>query len=327
MMEKQTFESLVDAYREGTATPEQLEALSRELENNEEARRMLRKQLDTYQPPFPTDSVTQGAYAQVLSRIEKKPRRQGAVPRMLRWAAACAAVLALGAGGWFLRPKSGQETPERFTTITASDRSELTVLLPDASQVSLTPGSSLVQSSLFSPENRKVTLLGEACFDIASDREHPFEITAGECSVFIYGTKFDLAAPADGQTVQLTLLRGEVDFVGPGLQRKMVPGECLTYERASRVLSVRQIDPVAYEAWLEGDIEYNDVTLQEFTERLESLYGKYILLSDALIRSARKYNIRLMNRERFEDVLDALGVMVPVSITTKGDTVRIQEKR
>ncbi len=67
--------------------------------------------------------------------------------------------------------------------------------LPDGTVGWLNSGSSLTYSLPFN-SNRKIALDGEAWFDVTRNEKSPFEITAGNSTVKVLGTSFNVSAPS-----------------------------------------------------------------------------------------------------------------------------------
>ena len=76
--------------------------------------------------------------------------------------------------------------------------------LPDHSVVWLNAGSTLRYPTVFREENRNVTLKGEAYFEVQADHKRPFYVnTPSGLSVYVYGTKFNVAAYEDDSNIEM----------------------------------------------------------------------------------------------------------------------------
>jgi Fe2+-dicitrate sensor, membrane component len=81
------------------------------------------------------------------------------------------------------------------------------VNLPDNSKVWLNAGSSLKYPTRFTKGSRKVTLQGEAFFEVESDPENPFTVHTARVDVRATGTAFNVEAyPKDSMT-SVTMVR------------------------------------------------------------------------------------------------------------------------
>lgn len=68
------------------------------------------------------------------------------------------------------------------------------ILLDDATEVELTPGSQLTLASDFNVTDRQVTLVGEAFFTVKRDSNKPFVVHTTELAVTVLGTSFAVSA-------------------------------------------------------------------------------------------------------------------------------------
>jgi len=85
------------------------------------------------------------------------------------------------------------------------------VILPDGSKVWLNSASTLSFPQQFTASrNRKVLLAGEAYFEIAKDKNHPFIVESGNQEIQVLGTHFNVNAYADEKNIKTTLLEGSV---------------------------------------------------------------------------------------------------------------------
>lgn len=102
---------------------------------------------------------------------------------MYRWMSAAAAVVLFVSVGW-LYWNSLQPTVE------AGLAEHKDVVLPDASEITLNAGSSLVYDSFTWEEDRRIELKGEAFFKVAKGKTFTVETSAG--TVTVLGTQFNV---------------------------------------------------------------------------------------------------------------------------------------
>ena len=146
------------------------------------------------------------------------------------------------------------------------------------------------------------------------------------CSVVVKGTKFDVTAYPDDSLITTTLLEGAVGFTAPRGETLLRPGESLTYDRFAETTAITHVNTAQYLAWIEGRIEFIDVTIVQLCESLSSLYGVEITLDDRLRADGTFITIRLSNQESLDSVLKALDLIVPVSVHRQGPSVRLSAK-
>lgn len=276
-----------------------------------------------------SDAATDRDWRRLRSRIRlqgsARSARPGRFAAVWRAAAAVAVVCATFFGARLYDRLLLERATERYTVTTKSgDRS--TVCLPDGTQVRLNGSSTLTYPANFNATNRSVELSGAAYFDVSPDEKHRFEVKVGNCSVVVKGTKFDVTAYPDDSLITTTLLEGAVGFTAPRGETLLRPGESLTYDRFAETTAITHVNTAQYLAWIEGRIEFIDVTIVQLCESLSSLYGVEITLDDRLRADGTFITIRLSNQESLDSVLKALDLIVPVSVHRQGPSVRLSAK-
>ncbi|WP_442588426.1 FecR family protein [Pedobacter sp. AW31-3R] len=101
---------------------------------------------------------------------------------------------------------------DQMNTLSTARGETFHVRLPDNSLVQLNAASSLTYSAkLTEGGKRVVSLSGEAYFEIAKDKAHPFVVrTGGGQEVEVLGTHFNVSAYEEEPLVKTTLLEGSV---------------------------------------------------------------------------------------------------------------------
>ena len=174
--------------------------------------------------------------------------------------AAIAAVLVVAVGFWLWR---GQAPSERiFTTGKGETRS---VALADGSLVELNSDSRLVARVSRTSRNLELTG-GEALFEVAKDRSHPFRVTAGDQRITVVGTQFDVLRYRG--VVSVTVSRGVVEVADTHGGQKTVrlrAGDQLRHQEGSSgsFLAKAPVDEVL--AWRNGYLIYRDQPLEAVT--------------------------------------------------------------
>ena len=122
-------------------------------------------------------------------------------------------------------PRGGNKTSMRNTLSTAKGET-YQLRLPDGSLVYLNAASSLsYTASLIEQGKRMVSLSGEAYFEIAKDKAHPFVVESKGQKVEVLGTHFNVNSYDDEQQVATTLLEGSVKVTDAKNKQILKPGE------------------------------------------------------------------------------------------------------
>jgi len=130
----------------------------------------------------------------------------------------------------FPRHDGGRVEMTAMNTIETPKGGQYQVRLPDGSKVWLNAASKLIYPvSFIGRGQREVTLSGEAYFEIAKDKSHPFHVKTLKQDVEVLGTHFNINSYADEPNIKTTLLEGSVKvndaILKPGQQSILAGGK------------------------------------------------------------------------------------------------------
>lgn len=109
------------------------------------------------------------------------------------------------------KPGKAAASNSGYNTISTAAGENYQVILPDGSKIKLNALSSLKYPASFAFQtDRKVELTGEAYFEVAKDKNHPFKVKTSSQEVEVLGTHFNICSYADHASTQTTLLEGSV---------------------------------------------------------------------------------------------------------------------
>ena len=181
--------------------------------------------------------------------------------------------------------------------------------LPDGTSGWLNSGSKLSYSLPFS-ENRKVALEGEAWFDVFHNEKQPFEISAGESTIKVLGTSFNISAYKEEKYVEVVLQNGKVEFSDGVQTNKIVikPSERLVFQNEK--IAIAPVDPSKYKGWTDGKLIFRGDNMAEVARRIERWY-------DVKVEIADKDLVHFSFRATFKDdslqeVLKLLSMTSPI---------------
>ncbi|WPV69747.1 FecR family protein [Chitinophaga sp. LS1] len=174
------------------------------------------------------------------------------------------------ANGEIVYQPQGQHDEILLNTLTNPKGSQVTsITLSDGSRVWLNAGTSLTYPVAFSGRERKVTVSGEAYFEVAAAGDHkiPFSVNIktnqrDSSLVTVLGTHFNIKAYEDEADTRVTLLQGsvQVDHQQQGL--RIVPGQQATYADGQKIyVSTPSTDDVV--AWKEGLFAYQNNSIAQ----------------------------------------------------------------
>ena len=229
------------------------------------------------------------AWAKLNGRIEaaEKTSIQLAArrtPFLTTFARIAAMVIIVAGAGWLLFEVAA---PQKITVTTEADQKNVEVLLADGSTVFLNRNSSLTYPKNFRSGTRRVSLRGEAFFDISRDVEHPFIIDAGKADIKVLGTSFNVITENASSEVEVYVASGKVLVTSDDGSSSLT----LEPEYVGRVSGSNAVQAlntnVNYLAWHTGMLTYDGERLGVVFEDLKRTYNIEIKVADPEINEFR----------------------------------------
>lgn len=254
----------------------------------------------------------QAAAPQVLAELPAQAVRNArATARRPAWLiagalAAAAAAAAVGLGWPQLRP-----TDAPASVYVTGVGQHTAVRLADGTRIDLNAGTRLAVA--YAGDARRVTLTeGEAIFDVAHDPARPFLITAGDRTIAVLGTRFDVRR-RQGE-LAVTVARGLVE-VRPsggadGRAFRLHPGQRLQHHEGQAAAEIGAPAPGEAFDWREGRLVFQDRPLGEVVEELNLQFRRPIRLEDARLAERRVSGVLVLDDE--DAVVRRLALLAPV---------------
>ena len=190
------------------------------------------------------------------------------------------------------------------------------IILPDGSEVWLNIGSTIAYETSFI-NNRRVMLEGEALFEVCKDSKNPFIVSASDLRVMVHGTRFNVQAYPDDEEIRVALSEGRVEVSAFGHGLMMSPGDVVTFDRKTNMLSKISGD-VAFESFWAGNSHTFDAkSLRFICKYLERWYNISIEL-DPSIADSQVYTFTMTN-ESLETILQIMSRINPVQYSFEED--------
>jgi len=142
---------------------------------------------------------------------DRKIGRRKVIMKNLRIAATWLAFFALGSIITYFFTGRPSGLPSNPVSITVPRGAKSNITLPDGSNVWLNAGTTLTYNQDYGQKERRLHLTGEAYFDVARDRLHPFIVQTSDMVVKALGTRFNVKAYPDEKTISATLEEGKID--------------------------------------------------------------------------------------------------------------------
>ena len=205
---------------------------------------------------------------------------------------------------------------------------EFKIVLSDSTVVWLNSESQLRFPETFAANERRVSISGEAYFEVKKDPSRPFYVESAGQVVQVYGTRFDIKAYPDEETVYTTLEEGcislrRLDHHGGELF--LVPGQQALYNLAESDVEMKEVKTSVITGWRHGRFVFEEQTLASIMRDLSRWYDFEYEITDPSLEN----DVFLGSVPRYSDFRSVISILEKcgdISFSTSGDKVIISPR-
>jgi transmembrane sensor len=222
--------------------------------------------------------------------------------------------------------KESSSGGNKINMLTTAKGETYVLTLPDKSQVWLNAASSLTYAAGLSESGlRKVKLEGEAYFQIAKDKAHPFIVESRGQEVEVLGTHFNISAYGDEPVIKTTLVEGSVKVTANHHSKILKPNQQALLS-GTDVIQVLDVDAEYDVAWKNGFFLFNGERLESIMNKIARWYNIEVAYADPALKS--KTFIGTISRfEKVSKVLNMLERTEVASFRIEGNKIIIDKKK
>jgi len=207
------------------------------------------------------------------------------------------------------------------------------VTLPDGTHVWLNADSKISFPSQFTGKERKILLFGEAYFEVAKDKKHPFIVEGGGQQVKVLGTHFNISNYPDEGSVKTTLLEGSVEVSTPapraipgiqqvtGMRFALVPGQQATYN--GQKITIKEVDASDIVDWKNGEFIFKSEDIKSIMNRVAKWYDIEVVYSGPI--PTEGFNGIVSRNKNISQVLKMLEQTNAVHFKIEGKRVYVSK--
>ncbi|MBS1667609.1 MAG: FecR domain-containing protein [Bacteroidetes bacterium] len=192
------------------------------------------------------------------------------------------------------------------------------VALADGTKVWLNASSSLRYPTFFTGATREVELQGEAYFEVSKDSSRPFLVRAGNATVRVLGTSFNVNAYTLNRKVSVALAEGSVQLNGAA---PIKPGQQASVDALGHI-QVLAADLPTIMAWKEGLFVFKNATIQQVMEEAARWYDAKLVY---VHNNTEHFNATLPRSMPIDKLLQMLEGTGRVHFRIQGRTVTVIE--
>ena len=215
-------------------------------------------------------------------------------------------------------------------TISTKPGSKSKIQLPDGSQVWLNADSRMTYNESFRGPFREVQITGEAYFDIAKDKDHPFIIHTNSIDVRVLGTSLNIRSYANEKNTEAVLIRGSIEVTlrsSPDKKIILQPNEKLVVQNGRAMVvkkgmpsvqkyedapvmtlgkaHIQPKDTVAMDIlWVKNKLSFDQETLEDVARKIERWYAVKVTITDERLKHT-EYSA-VFEDESLRQVMEAL---------------------
>ncbi|MBA0883895.1 FecR family protein [Flavobacterium undicola] len=159
-----------------------------------------------------------------------------------------------------------------YNTMTTPRARQYNLELSDGTKVWLNASSSITFPTSFAANERKVTLTGEAYFEVAKDKTRPFRVLVNDMMVNVLGTHFNVNAYDDEAAVNTTLLEGSVLLTEKGKKVLLKPGQQAQKQKLGPIVVNDNVNLEEVMGWKNGVFYFENASIQTVLRQLSRWY-------------------------------------------------------
>ncbi|OHT43934.1 FecR family protein [Flavobacterium tructae] len=157
------------------------------------------------------------------------------------------------------------------------------IVLSDGTQIWLNAGSHVKYPVTFKGDTREIYLTGEAFFDVAKDKKHPFIIHTDKMDTKVLGTSFNVQAYPDQTTQEVSVLTGRVNVKSTVTKENVyvTPGQKVVFKSHSNKLQAFKDIPMnSISLWRKHIIVFEDAPLPEVIATINRNYNVTVQIAN-----------------------------------------------
>jgi len=171
-----------------------------------------------------------------------------------------------------------------YNTVTTPRGGQYELVLSDGTRVWLNAATVLKYPTVFTGKERRVELTGEAYFEVAKNKNMPFNVSTKGMNVRVLGTHFNVMAYDDDKTVETTLLEGAVKLSNNRNNAILKPGQQGVMRNGESVFDVHSANVDDAVAWKNGFFSFNNESIQSIMKKISRWYDVDVEYSGTLVK-------------------------------------------
>ena len=209
--------------------------------------------------------------------------------------------------------QAAEKTPDLsliYNTINVPKGGQFQIVLSDSSKVWLNSASSITFPVTFSKTERKIIITGEVYLEVAKNKHLPFKVIAGNQTIEVLGTHFNINAYSDEPSIKTTLTEGSIKLTANGNTAILKPEQqAEVLNTGAEKINVNTVDIEKVLAWKNGIFQFDNTDIPFIMREIARWYNVQIRYEGQLPQRSFTGSIsRKVNLSELLNMLKYTGV-------------------
>lgn len=207
---------------------------------------------------------------------------------------------------WYTQDEEVVFVANEMNTLYTPAGQRARLVLQDGTEVWLNAKSRLVYPARFAGKERRVSVEGEAFFNVAKDSVKPFIVSALDVDMKVLGTQFNVYCYPDAGYVETSLLEGSVRVFFSGKEKEGIllkPNQQVTASKGKMVVEPIRLND--HFLWRDGVYAFEDEPFIDILKKLELYYDVKIIVEDTSMFK-ETYTGKFRQRDSLDDIFKIL---------------------
>lgn len=193
-------------------------------------------------------------------------------------------------------------------------------LLDDGSAIYLKPQAQVSVPEVFGENERRLSLQGEAFFEVSEDSTRPFSVQTAQTEIRVLGTSFLVKADPDEVATEVLVSSGKVSFSpkeGTSTPLSLTKGQGATYSHQFKTLIPIENLNENLSAWATRKFKFSKTPLGEVAISLSQAFQVDISFTNEALKSCEYGGT--FEGQNLEEIFQIIENTYPINIKREGE--------
>lgn len=238
-----------------------------------------------------------------------------------RVAAVFVFVLSIAGLSIYMASETNHFYTSNWVEISTEAGQQSKVSLPDGSLVWL--NAETVIKYCPDKRERKVSLAGEAYFEVNHSPDYPFVVETGDTKIKVLGTKFNVSHYPGSKITETSLLAGKIVMIFEKTDKvvDIRPGEKVSYNAETQAMYKRGAIVQNDILWKQGILVFKNESFNDLIKKLERYYAVDFVYNKAIFENI--HYTGTINNLNMNRVLEFINLTIPIKYEIDNKTIKI----